>query len=353
MDTGKRSRRPGKSEENQNERGSSADRKKSPYRKSNDSSQKDKKAYPEKKQYDRNSGSEYKKGAARKADDSFRKDRKSYSGRIIKPKIEETDSIESLQKRGEFRGGERVHKKEDDETLGRLNKYIANSGICSRRQADEYIAAGLVKVNDVIVTEMGVKVKQGDVVKYNGERIRTEKKLYVLLNKPKDFVTTMDDPEGRKTVMDLVKSAGKERIYPVGRLDRNTTGVLLLTNDGDLATKLTHPKYNHKKIYHVFLEQAMTQEDFDKMLAGIELEDGKVKPDGLSFVNPSSKAELGIEIHSGKNRLIRRMFEALDYKVTKLDRVYFAGLTKKGLSRGQWRYLTEKEINILRMSKLG
>ncbi|MCK4922999.1 MAG: rRNA pseudouridine synthase [Bacteroidales bacterium] len=319
MDTGKRSRRPRKSEKKSSERVFSSDKKESP---------------------------------SYKGKNSFQNDRKSFSERKDKPSIQKIDDLESLTKSGEFRGGGKTFKKEEV-NLVRLNKYISNSGICSRRQADEYIAAGLVKVNDVIITEMGVKVKPGDVVKYNGERIRTEKKLYVLLNKPKDFVTTMDDPEGRKTVMDLVKSAGKERIYPVGRLDRNTTGVMLLTNDGELASKLTHPKYNQKKIYHVFLEQAMTQVDFNKMLEGVELEDGFVKPDGLSFVNPNSKAELGIEIHSGKNRVIRRMFETLDYKVSRLDRVYFAGLTKKGLARGQWRYLAENEINVLKMSKSG
>ena len=319
MDTGKRSRKPRKSEKTANERVFSSDKRNSPSYKGKKSFQNDRKSFPEKK---------------------------------AKPTIQKIDDLESLTKNGEFSGGGKTFKKEED-NLVRLNKYISNSGICSRRQADEYIAAGLVKINDVIITEMGVKVKPGDEVKYNGVRIRTEKKIYVLLNKPKDFVTTMDDPEGRKTVMDLVKSAGKERIYPVGRLDRNTTGVMLLTNDGELASKLTHPKYNQKKIYHVFLEQAMTQVDFNKMLEGVKLEDGFVRPDGLSFVNPNSKAELGIEIHSGKNRIIRRMFETLEYKVTRLDRVYFAGLTKKGLARGQWRYLSEKEINILKMSKLG
>lgn len=305
-----------------------------------------------KKANERVFSSDKRKSPSYKGKNSFQNDRKSFPEKKDKPTIQKIDDLESLTKDGEFRGGGKTFKNEED-NLVRLNKYISNSGICSRRQADEYIAAGLVKINDVIITEMGVKVKPGDEVKYNGERIRTEKKIYVLLNKPKDFVTTMDDPEGRKTVMDLVKNAGKERIYPVGRLDRNTTGVMLLTNDGELASKLTHPKYNQKKIYHVFLEQAMTQVDFNKILEGVKLEDGFIKPDGLSFVNPNSKAELGIEIHSGKNRIIRRMFETLEYKVTRLDRVYFAGLTKKGLARGQWRYLAEKEINILKMSKLG
>lgn len=261
-------------------------------------------------------------------------------------------NIEMLQKSGEFKAEDPGFVRKDKSGLIRLNKYIASTGICSRRQADEFIAAGLVSVNDVVVTEMGVKVKPGDVVKYNGERIRAEKKVYVLLNKPKDYVTTLDDPEGRKTVMELVKDVGKARIYPVGRLDRNTTGILLLTNDGEIASKLTHPKFNQKKIYHVFLERAMNQSDFRKMASGLVLEDGPIKPDGLSFVNPDSKSELGIEIHSGRNRIVRRMFEALGYKVVKLDRVYFAGLTKKNLPRGKWRFLDEKEINILKMSKL-
>lgn len=287
-------------------------------------------------------------GAYKKKDDkSFPVERKPYPGK------RSDSSIDSLKKGGIFDSANNDSSKKSGSQEIRLNKYIASSGICSRRQADEFIAAGLVSVNDVVVTEMGVKVKPGDVVKYNGERIRAEKKVYVLLNKPKDYVTTLDDPEGRKTVMDLVKDAGKERIYPVGRLDRNTTGILLLTNDGEIASKLTHPKFNQKKIYHVFLSGAMTQADFRKLASGVELEDGFIKPDGLSFVNPDSKAELGIEIHSGKNRIVRRMFESLGYNVYKLDRVFFAGLTKKNLPRGKWRYLNEKEINVLKMSKIG
>lgn len=232
----------------------------------------------------------------------------------------------------------------------RLNKFIAHSGICSRREADDLISAGLVTVNDEVITELGSRVKRGDSVKYNGERIRSEKKVYILLNKPKDFVTTNDDPEGRKTVLDLVKSAGNERVYPVGRLDRNTTGVLLLTNDGEMASKLTHPKYNRKKIYHVFLDKPLLEEDYEKVAKGLELEDGFIKPDAVDFVKPDSKSELGIEIHSGKNRVVRRIFETLGYHVARLDRVYFAGLTKKNLSRGKWRFLTEKEISMLKMS---
>jgi 23S rRNA pseudouridine2605 synthase len=234
--------------------------------------------------------------------------------------------------------------------LTRLNKYIANAGICSRREADELITAGLVSINDVVITELGTKVKPGDVVKYNGERLRSEKKIYILLNKPKDFVTTSDDPEGRSTVMDLVKYPGKERIYPVGRLDRNTTGVLMLTNDGDLAARLIHPKYNVKKIYHVFLDRDITEEDFAKVAEGLELEDGFIKPDSIRLANPLNRKELGVEIHSGRNRIVRRIFEQVGYKVFRLDRVYFAGLTKKNLPRGKWRILNEREISLLKMN---
>ncbi len=205
-------------------------------------------------------------------------------------------------------------------------------------------------INDQIVTEMGVKVKPGDVVKYNGARLSSERKVYILLNKPKDFVTTNDDPEGRKTVMDLVRKACEERVYPVGRLDRNTTGVILLTNDGGLATRLTHPKYNVKKVYHVFLEEAFKEEDFARMTEGVTLEDGFIKPDSLSFISPGTPNEVGLEIHSGKNRIVRRMFEHLGYKVLRLDRVVFAGLTKKNLPRGKFRFLTEPEINMLKMN---
>lgn len=278
-----------------------------------------------------------------------RKKKQEEKPKSLKKSPFESSELDSLQRKGLFKD-EKVTGTKKDNSI-RLNKYIASSGICSRREADEYIKAGLVSVNDEVVTEMGVKIQPGDVVKYNGERIRAERKVYILLNKPKDFVTTLDDPEGRKTVMDLVKNAGKERIYPVGRLDRNTTGVLLLTNDGELASRLTHPKYDQKKIYHVFLDREMENRDFKKLAAGIELSDGFIKPDGISFVNPSSKSELGIEIHSGKNRIVRRMLEALNYNVVKLDRVYFAGLTKKNLPRGKWRFLNDKEISILKMTK--
>ena len=231
----------------------------------------------------------------------------------------------------------------------RLNKFLANAGICSRREADEFITAGVVSVNGVVVTELGTKVKRTDEIKLHDQPVSIERKVYVLLNKPKDCVTTSDDPQERKTVMDFVKGACKERIYPVGRLDRNTTGVLLLTNDGDLASKLTHPKYLKKKIYHVYCDKNVTKADLDQIVSGITLDDGEIHADAVSYASETDKSQVGIEIHSGKNRIVRRIFEALGYRVIKLDRVYFAGLTKKGLRRGDWRYLTEQEVNMLRM----
>ena len=231
----------------------------------------------------------------------------------------------------------------------RLNKFLANAGVCSRREADEFITAGVVSVNGQVVTELGTKIKRGDEVKFHEQVVNIERKIYVLLNKPKDTVTTSDDPQARRTVMDLVKDACTERIYPVGRLDRNTTGVLLLTNDGDLASKLTHPKYLKKKIYHVHLDKNLPQADMEQIAAGIQLDDGEIHADAISYTDEAKKNDVGIEIHSGKNRIVRRIFESLGYKVVKLDRVYFAGLTKKGLRRGEWRYLTEAEVNHLRM----
>ena len=231
----------------------------------------------------------------------------------------------------------------------RLNKFLANAGVCSRREADEFITAGVVSVNGEVVTELGTKIKRSDVVKFHDEPVSIERKVYVLLNKPKDTVTTSDDPQERRTVMDLVKGACNERIYPVGRLDRNTTGVLLLTNDGDLASKLTHPKFLKKKIYHVHLDKNLTKADMDQIAAGIQLEDGEIHADAISYTDDFKKDQVGIEIHSGKNRIVRRIFESLGYKVVKLDRVFFAGLTKKGLRRGDWRYLSEAEVNYLRM----
>ena len=231
----------------------------------------------------------------------------------------------------------------------RLNKYMSNAGLCSRREADEFIQQGLVKVNGVTVTELGTKITHSDVVEYNDKVVTLESKCYILLNKPKDCVTTSDDPNGRLTVMDLVKGACPERIYPVGRLDRNTTGVLLLTNDGDLASKLTHPKYVKKKIYHVWCDRDIAEEDMQRIADGIELEDGPIHADAISYATETDRNQAGIEIHSGRNRIVRRIFESLGYHVTKLDRVYFAGLTKKNLPRGRWRYLTQEEVNFLKM----
>ena len=231
----------------------------------------------------------------------------------------------------------------------RLNKFLANAGVCSRREADEFIQAGVVTVNGEVVTELGTKILRTDEVKFHDTPVSLEKKVYVLLNKPKDYVTTSDDPQQRKTVMDLVKDVCPERIYPVGRLDRNTTGVLLLTNDGDLASKLTHPKFLKKKVYHVHLDKNLTSHDMEQIREGITLEDGEIKADAVEYADERDKAQVGIEIHSGKNRIVRRIFESLGYRVTKLDRVQFAGLTKKNLRRGDWRFLTEKEVDMLRM----
>ena len=230
----------------------------------------------------------------------------------------------------------------------RLNKFLANAGVCSRREADEFIQAGVVTVNGEVVTELGTKVLRADEVKFHEQPVSLEKKVYVLLNKPKDYVTTSDDPQQRKTVMDLVKDACPERIYPVGRLDRNTTGVLLLTNDGDLASKLTHPKFLKKKVYHAYLDKNVAAQDLQKIVDGIELEDGEIHADAIEYADESDKSQVGIEIHSGKNRIVRRIFESLGYRVVKLDRVQFAGLTKKNLRRGDWRFLTEQEVEMLR-----
>lgn len=232
----------------------------------------------------------------------------------------------------------------------RLNKYIANAGICSRREADDYIASGAVTVNGTVVSELGSKVKPTDVVNLDGLVIKAEKKVYILLNKPKDFVTTVDDPHATKTVMDLIKHACTERVYPVGRLDRNSTGVLLFTNDGELTKRLTHPKYMKRKIYHIHIDKNLSKADMQKLVDGVELEDGLAQADVVSFPDEADKKQIGVEIHSGRNRIIRRMFETIGYKVLKLDRVYFAGLTKKNVPRGKWRFLTEKEVNLLMMN---
>ncbi|WP_454891896.1 pseudouridine synthase, partial [Alloprevotella tannerae] len=231
----------------------------------------------------------------------------------------------------------------------RLNRYLANAGICSRRDADKYIQAGVITVNGKVVTELGTKVLRSDDILFHESPVRLEKKVYVLLNKPKGCITTSEDPQERKTVMNLVKGACQERIYPVGRLDRNTTGVLLLTNDGELAAKLTHPQFMKKKIYHVYLDKNVSGVDMQKIAEGITLDDGEIKADDIQYASETDKKQVGIEIHSGKNRIVRRIFESLGYHVVKLDRVYFAGLTKKHLRRGDWRYLTQDEVNYLRM----
>ena len=231
----------------------------------------------------------------------------------------------------------------------RLNKFIANSGICSRREADNYIQAGVVTVNGEVVTELGTKVNiYNDDVRFNGERLKGEEKVYVVMNKPKGYVTTASDPHAEKTVMDLLKGC-KARVFPVGRLDKYTTGVLMFTNDGEIAEKLTHPSYDKKKIYQVTLDKDLTQEDYDKIKSGVLLSDGEIAADELEYVEDDNHKKIGIEIHSGKNRIVRRIFESLGYEVRGLDRVYFAGLTKKGLKRGQWRFLTQGEENILKI----
>lgn len=239
-------------------------------------------------------------------------------------------------------------KNEDENAELRLNRYISMGGVCSRRDADELIVAGRVKVNGEVVQTVGLKVRKKDKVEVDDVQIFPEKKVYLVLNKPKDYVTTVEDPLERKTVMALVEGACKERIYPVGRLDRQTTGVLLFTNDGDLAKKLTHPKYDHKKIYHVFLDRVLTEEDFQAIANGVQLEDGFIKADEISYTSPDC-TEVGIEIHSGKNRIVRRIFEHFGYQIIKLDRVYFAGITKKNLPRGTWRFLTPKEVTMLKV----
>jgi len=288
-------------------------------------------------------------------------DRKSTDGRSYRSDSERSSSTPYNQRKRAFGGkpydptrkrrertdfeSKPAPRMPEDNGMIRLNRYIANSGVCSRRKADELIQAGVITVNGNVVTELGVKVDPAkDEIRYNGERLRREKMIYVLLNKPKDYITTTDDPQERRTVMQLVAKASKERIYPVGRLDRNTTGLLLLTNDGNLAEKLSHPRNNVIKIYHVELDKNLAQGDFNKIAFGLELEDGFVKPDTISYVQGGSKREIGIQIHSGKNRIVRRIFEHLGYDVVKLDRVVYANLTKKDLPRGRWRYLEEREI---------
>ncbi len=232
--------------------------------------------------------------------------------------------------------------------LIRLNRFIANSGVCSRRDADEHIKNGLISVNGHIVTDMGTKVSYDDDVRFKNKRLSAEKKVYILMNKPKDYVTTVEDPHAEHTVLELIGDTCAERVYPVGRLDKATTGVLLLTNDGDLAGKLTHPKYKRKKIYHVFLDNPVTKNDLFKLTEGVELDGMTIVADAVSYADPDDKSQIGIELHSGQNRVIRRMFETLGYRVKKLDRVYFAGLTKKNVQRGKWRYLNDKEVTMLK-----
>ena len=231
----------------------------------------------------------------------------------------------------------------------RLNRYLANAGICSRRQADDYISSGVVSVNSKVITKLGTKVLPSDEVKFNNESVRLERKVYILLNKPKDYITTASDERGRKSILELIHGACLERVMPVGRLDRNTTGIILLTNDGELTSKLTHPRFNKKKIYHVFLDKKVKKDDMTALANGIELDDGFIKAGEINYTNPLDKNQVGIEIHSGRNHLIRRMFEYFGYKVIRLDRVYFAGLTKKGLPRGRWRFLTANEVSMLKM----
>jgi len=281
-----------------------------------------------------------------------------------RPRLEKSERPERPERRGrpetkpweerktkDFSKPNSRKKSSSKEELVRLNKYIANAGICSRREADKLIVAGVVRVNGKVVTELGMKVSPADRVQYEEQTINKERARYILLNKPKGYITTVDDPEKRKTVMLLIEGACKERVYPVGRLDRNTTGLLLFTNDGMIAKKLTHPKYGVKKIYHVELDRSLSKGDLEKIRAGLELDDGRVEVDEIEYSEDSkSKKELGVELHSGKNRVIRRIFEHLDYKIVKLDRVYYAGLTKKNLPRGHWRILEEHEINLLKMS---
>ncbi|MBM3452196.1 MAG: rRNA pseudouridine synthase [Bacteroidetes bacterium] len=272
-----------------------------------------------------------------------------------KSKKDSGEGVNSRDKRKYIEFKQRMKKGDPlpsfNEDAIRLNKYLSNAGVCSRREADVLIQTGVITVNGEIINELGYKIKPNDVVQYDGETINAEKKRYVLLNKPKGFITTMDDPRGRKTVMSLVKKACRERIYPVGRLDRETTGLLLFTNDGDMAKKLTHPRYQARKIYHVETDKQIKKEDLEKLLSGVVLEDGKTQCDKANYVEGGTDHEVGVELHSGKNRIVRRLFEALGYKVVRLDRVQFASLTKKDLPRGMYRHLTEHEIAFLKMTK--
>lgn len=311
------------------------------------------KSYSKPLKKDRNENKDFDK----KYDDNVKfknKYKKEYSDeqtKSLKERIEHKKDRPYSKQKPTFLKGKSQNEKSSakkDHSI-RLNRYLANAGICSRREADEYIKAGLVKVNGNVITELGTKIQPTDKVKFNNETIKIENKVYILLNKPKDYVTTTSDERGRKTVMELIRGACREKVFPVGRLDRNTTGVLLFTNDGELAAKLTHPKYSKKKIYHVFLDKKIKTEDLDKLVEGVNNGEDILRADVVSFVDPTDKTQVGVEIHTGQNRVVRRMFEALGYKVVKLDRVYFAGLTKKSLPRGRWRFLTPTEINMLKM----
>ncbi len=281
--------------------------------------------------------SEKSKKHIKKADNTFDKRKKASANKTTGP-YNKTNRPKPTSSKPPVKA-----QKESKQEGVRLNKYIANGGICSRREADTFIATGVVSINGKIVTELGVRVLPGDEVRFNNERIKPEQKVYILLNKPKDYVTTLDDPEGRRTVMDLIKGACDQRVYPVGRLDRNTTGLLLLTNDGELTKKLTHPSHNKKKIYHVEIDNPISPEQLQMIKDGIELEDGLITADSISYVN-NNPTEVGIELHSGRNRIVRRIMEHFDLNVKRLDRVYFAGLTKLNLPRGKWRFLTEQEV---------
>ena len=286
---------------------------------------------------------------------TFRREKKNSGSRRTPTGSKHNRDFFGKKKTFSRRGREEVKSLANEEGFIRLNKYISNSGICSRREADDFIKAGLVSVNGKVVTEMGVKVKPGDVVKYHGSVVHPEKMVYVLLNKPKDYITTADDPFERKTVMELVRGACAERIYPVGRLDRNTTGLLLFTNDGELATRLMHPSAEVSKLYHVELDRQLNAEDMTAIRKGIELEDGFIKVDDIAFAytpelrGATDKKQIGIELHSGRNRIVRKIFEHLGYTVKKLDRTVYAGLTKKDLPRGKWRHLTNLEVASLKM----
>lgn len=294
---------------------------------------------------DRDRNKPYPRDDRRSSGKPFDRGRKSGYGRHKNEQYEHENEFKYAGPRKFSPAKSPASRQAEDDGLIRLNRYISNAGVCSRRKADELIQAGVVSVNGVVITELGTKVDPNkDEVRYNNERLKREKMVYVLLNKPKDYITTTDDPQERKTVMQLVSKATKERIYPVGRLDRNTTGLLLLTNDGSLAEKLSHPRNNISKLYHVELDKSLTQGDFNKIEFGLTLEDGVIKPDAISYIQGASKREVGIQIHSGKNRIVRRIFESLGYEVVKLDRVVYANLTKKDLPRGRWRYLEEREL---------